>query len=131
MAKDPKTPDLKDQETVVPPETNSGDNPLEATTGDNLLLLSKSSSDADVIKQNDQKSSAFFASTGTTTVTLMRNRTLYHNGVRYKGGTTLELSQQDADHLIKHHYAVAGSLLPAGGFIVPQIHTPKEGSDVG
>lgn len=122
MAKDPKTLELKDQEAVIPPETTESDSPP---------LPSEKGSDADVTKQNDQKSSAFFASTGTTTVTLMRNRTLYHNGVQYKGGTTLELPQQDADHLIKHHYAVAGSLLPAGGFIVPQTYTPKEGSDVG
>ncbi|CAI3945453.1 hypothetical protein [Commensalibacter papalotli (ex Botero et al. 2024)] len=130
MAKDPKNPDFKDQNEGLPPELNIGDNPPGATVDNNPSPSLQKGSDTDVTKQNDQKSSAFFASTGTTTVTLMRNRTLYHNGVRYKGGTILDLPQQDADHLIKHHYAVEGSILPAGGVIIPQPHIPKEGSDV-
>ncbi|MDI2091618.1 DUF7210 family protein [Commensalibacter oyaizuii] len=80
-------------------------------------------------EQNGNQPSALFVSTGKTTITVLQNRTLRHNGVKYKGGTTLDLPTKDADFLIKNHYAVAGSILPAGGVVVPKTHTPKAGSD--
>lgn len=87
-------------------------------------------SDDDLKEQNGNQPSAPFVSTGKTTVTLLSIRTLRHNGIEYKGGTTLDLPTENADFLIKNHYAVAGSMLPVGGIIVPKTHNPKAGSDV-
>lgn len=105
---------------------------------DNDLTESKSeeqsssdqTSDDDLKEQNGNQPSAPFVSTGKTTVTLLSIRTLRHNGIEYKGGTTLDLPTENADFLIKNHYAVPGSMLPVGGIIVPKTHNPKAGSDV-
>lgn len=91
---------------------------------------SDQTSDDDLKEQNGNQPSAPFVSTGKTTVTLLSIRTLRHNGIEYKGGTTLDLPTENADFLIKNHYAVAGSMLPVGGIIVPKTHNPKAGSDV-
>lgn len=105
---------------------------------DNDLTESKSeeqsssdqTSDDDLKEQNGNQPSAPFVSTGKTTVTLLSTRTLRHNGIEYKGGTTLDLPTENADFLIKNYYAVAGSMLPVGGIVVPKTHNPKAGSDV-
>lgn len=127
MAKNSQTSDVTELEKE--PVT-----PLE----DNDLTKSKSeeqpqsdlTSDDNSKEQNGNQPSAPFVSTGKTTVTLLSLRTLRHNGIEYKGGTTLDLPTKDADRLIKNYYAVAGSMLPVGGIIVPKTHNPKAGSDV-
>lgn len=128
MAKNQQTSDVKEleKEPVTPLEGNDlakskseEQPPSDPTLDDNAK------------EQNGNQPSASFVSTGKTTITVLSNRTLYHNGVRYTGGTTLDLPTKDADHLIKNCYAVAGSMLPVGGIIVPKTHNPKAGSDVG
>ncbi|WP_271790455.1 hypothetical protein [Commensalibacter communis] len=132
MAKDMK--DSKDLEKEQDPSgednKSESDKTLSNPPPENGKPPSDKASQDDVKEQNGNPPSAFFVSTGTTTVTLMSNRTLIHNGIEYPGGTTLDLPIKDAEFLIKHHYAVAGSLLPKGGIIVPKTHTPKAGSDV-
>lgn len=121
MAKDQKDTDTKGKEDEKLPESNGSGNqppPLESGV------------DIEPKEQNGNQPSALLVSDAKTTITILRNRALRHNGIEYKGGTTLDLPTKDADFLIKHHYGVAGSLLPEGGIIVPKTHIPKAGSDV-
>lgn len=117
MAKDT---DIKDQD---------GKNDLGGKGNDSPPPPPESDKDTKSKEQNGNQPSALLVSDAKTTITILRNRTLRHNGIEYKGGTTLDLPTKDADFLIKHHYAVVGSLLPEGGIIVPKTHIPKAGSD--
>lgn len=79
-------------------------------------------------RQKDTMNFTSSLSTGRKTVTLLRNFTLKHEGKNHAGGTTLEVSDQDAEFLIRNHYAVAGSLLPPGGMLVPGMPVPAYGN---
>lgn len=126
MAKDIKTSEIPDlgKDSLVPPD---GNNPPTGNLGKHPSP--NPSTEDDLKEQNGNPPSALSVSDAKATITILRNRTLRHNGIEYKGGTTLDLPTKDADFLIKHYYAVAGSLLPEGGFIVPKTHNPKAGSD--